>query len=145
MTLRTKNQPKQTAELCKQHLREKYPRKLGLVQEFIVEIEGPRPRCDLTRWSGFTDIKGIKKRDVPASRDSIRELAQSMTGRQASSFAIVTLQDSLRAIPTAARDQDLAGDQAYQIVRWPEQSGTWSELRPTLRRRTFRTPSKDLA
>jgi len=43
------------------HLREKYPDKLGLVEEFIIEIEGPPQRCDVTRWSQFTDIKGVKK------------------------------------------------------------------------------------
>jgi hypothetical protein len=50
-----------TAEICKQRLREKYPDKLGLVEEFIVEIEGPPNNCDLTRWGKFTDIRDIKK------------------------------------------------------------------------------------
>ena len=61
---------KQTADICKQHLREKYPDKLGLVEEFIAEIEGPPKNCDVTRWGQFTDfkdIKDIKKRDVPAA------------------------------------------------------------------------------
>jgi len=57
----TKNRQKQTADLCKQHLRQKYPDKLPLVEEFIVEIEGPPKNADVTRWSQFTDIKGIKK------------------------------------------------------------------------------------
>jgi hypothetical protein len=35
----TKNWQKQTADLCKQHLREKYPDKLALVEEFIMETE----------------------------------------------------------------------------------------------------------
>ena len=61
MGLGTKNRQKQTADICKQHLREKYPDKLGLVEEFIVEIEGAPQNCGLTRWSRFTDIKGIKK------------------------------------------------------------------------------------
>jgi hypothetical protein len=39
MALGTKNRQKQTAELCKQHLRQKYPNKLALVEKFIVEIE----------------------------------------------------------------------------------------------------------
>ena len=71
MGLGTKNRQKQTADICKQHLREKYPDKLGLVEEFIVEIEGPAKNCDVTRWGQFTDfkdIKDIKKRDVPAAR-----------------------------------------------------------------------------
>ena len=61
MGLGTKNRQKQTAELCKQHLRKKYPDKLALVDEFIVEIEGPPKNCDVTRWGQFTDIKGIEK------------------------------------------------------------------------------------
>jgi len=50
MGLGTKNRQKQTAELCK-----------GLVEEFIVEIEGPSKNSDVTRWGQFTDIKDIKK------------------------------------------------------------------------------------
>jgi hypothetical protein len=38
----------------------------------------------------FTDFKGIKKDDVPAPRNSIRELAQSMNPR-GFDFAIVSL------------------------------------------------------
>ena len=60
MGLGTKNRQKQTAELCKQHRREKYRDKLALVEEFIVEIEGPPKNCDVTRWGQFTDIKDIK-------------------------------------------------------------------------------------
>jgi len=41
MGLGTKNRQKQTADICKQHLREKYRDKLGLVEEFIIEI-GPK-------------------------------------------------------------------------------------------------------
>src|SRR5215467_2195484 len=61
MGLVTKHRQKQTADICKQHLREKYPDKLRLVEEFIVEIEGPPKNCDVTRWGQFTDIKDIKK------------------------------------------------------------------------------------
>ena len=61
MSLGTKNRQKQTADLCKQHLRQKYPDKLQLAEEFIVEIEGPTTNCDVTRWGRFTDIRGIKK------------------------------------------------------------------------------------
>jgi hypothetical protein len=39
MGLGTKNRQKQTADICKHHLRDKYRDKLGLVEEFIVEIE----------------------------------------------------------------------------------------------------------
>jgi hypothetical protein len=35
--------------------------KLGLVEEFIVECEGARKDCDITRWGQFTDIKDIKE------------------------------------------------------------------------------------
>ena len=57
----TKNRQKQTADICKQHLREKYRDRLQLVEEFIVEIEGAPKSCDVTRWGQFTDIKDIKK------------------------------------------------------------------------------------
>jgi hypothetical protein len=42
-------------------MRQKYPDKLTLVEEFIVEIEGPPTNCDVNRWRQFTDIRGIKK------------------------------------------------------------------------------------
>ena len=42
-------------------LRQKYADKLGLVEEFIVEIEGPPQSSDVSRWGRFTDIKDIKK------------------------------------------------------------------------------------
>ncbi len=61
MGLGTKNRQKQTADICRQHLREKYRDKLELVEEFIVEIEGSPKDCDVTRWGRFTDIKDIKK------------------------------------------------------------------------------------
>jgi hypothetical protein len=61
MGLGTKNRQKQTAELCKQHLRQKYPDRLALVEEFIVEIEGPPQNRDVSRWGQFRDIKGVKK------------------------------------------------------------------------------------
>jgi hypothetical protein len=61
MGLGTKNRQKQTADICKHHLREKYRDKLGLVEEFIVEFEGARKDCDITRWGQFTDIKDIKE------------------------------------------------------------------------------------
>ena len=57
----TKNRQKQTADICKQYLREKYRDRLELVEEFIVEIEGASKNWDVTRWSQFTDIKDIKK------------------------------------------------------------------------------------
>ena len=61
MSLGTKNRQKQTAQLCKEHLRQKYPDKLALVEEFIVEIEGPTVTRDVTRWSQFSGIRDIKK------------------------------------------------------------------------------------
>jgi hypothetical protein len=61
MSLGTKNRQKQTAQLCKEHLRQKYPDKLALVEEFIVEIEGPPVTRDVIRWSQFSDIRDIKK------------------------------------------------------------------------------------
>jgi hypothetical protein len=61
MGLGSKNRHKQTADICKQHLRKKIPGQVGLVEEFIVEFEGARKNCDVTRWGQFTDIKDIKK------------------------------------------------------------------------------------
>jgi hypothetical protein len=61
MSLGTKNRQKQTAQLCKEHLRQRYSDKLPLVEEFIVEIEGPPTSGDVTAWGQFTDIRDIKK------------------------------------------------------------------------------------
>ncbi len=66
MGLGTKNRQNKRRTFAKQHLREKYRDKLGLVEEFIVEIEGARKNCDVTRWGQFTDIKEemLKRLDV---------------------------------------------------------------------------------
>jgi len=61
MDLGTKHRQRQTGDICKQHLRAKYSDKLALVEDFIVEIEGPPKNSDVTRWAQFTDIKDIKK------------------------------------------------------------------------------------
>jgi hypothetical protein len=61
MALGTKNRQKQTAETCKQHLRQKYRDHGALVEEFIAEFEGSGKDADLTRWSRFTNVKGIDK------------------------------------------------------------------------------------
>jgi hypothetical protein len=81
MGLGTKNRQKQTAELCKQHLREKYRDKLALVEEFIVEIEGPPKNCDLTRWSQFTDIRVIKKEMLRGLEARFENWLNPSTGR----------------------------------------------------------------
>ena len=57
----TKNRQKQTAVLCKQHLREKYRDQLELVEEFIREVEGTGKNRDISCWDRFTDIKDIKE------------------------------------------------------------------------------------
>jgi hypothetical protein len=59
MGLGTKNRQQQTADICKQHLRAKNPGKMGLVEEFIVEIEGGGREQDVKTWARFTDAKGI--------------------------------------------------------------------------------------
>ena len=82
MGLGTKNRQKQTADICKQHLREKYRDKLVLVEEFIIEIEGAPKNCDVTRWGQFTDIKRHQKRDVQTPRSPLRELAQPDARKQ---------------------------------------------------------------
>jgi hypothetical protein len=48
MGLGTKNRQQQTADFCKEHLREMHPDKLALVEEFIVEFEGFGKNLDLT-------------------------------------------------------------------------------------------------
>ena len=61
MGLGTKNRQNQTADICKQHLRENNQANLGLVEEFIQEFEGAGKNHDATKWGQFTDIKGIKE------------------------------------------------------------------------------------
>jgi hypothetical protein len=57
MSLGTKNRQRQNAELCRQHLRSHYSAQKTLVEEFIVEIEGPEGSEDFTRWEQFCDEK----------------------------------------------------------------------------------------
>ena len=61
MGLGTRNRQNQTAEICKQHLREQHKDRLTLVAEFIHEFEGTGKNQDILRWSQFTDIKGIQE------------------------------------------------------------------------------------
>lgn len=56
MGLGTKNRQKQTADLCKEHLRATYPAQLVLVEDFIREIEGTGKAQDLEHWGQFTDL-----------------------------------------------------------------------------------------
>jgi len=51
----TKNRQIQTAEACKQHLREKSHYKRALVEEFIAEIEATGKDQDITHWGQLTD------------------------------------------------------------------------------------------
>lgn len=60
MGIGTKNRQQQTAEICKQHLREKYRNQAALVEEYIVETEGAGENVDLTHWGKFSDIRGIR-------------------------------------------------------------------------------------
>ncbi len=55
MGVGTKNRQLQNAEICKQHLREKYRDQAPLVEEFIEEFEGRE--ADYTRWTEFADAK----------------------------------------------------------------------------------------
>jgi len=61
MGLGTKNRQNQTAELCRQYLREHHRDKAVLVEEFIEEFEGARESADVTRWGKFTDAKRSEK------------------------------------------------------------------------------------
>jgi hypothetical protein len=60
MGIGTKNRQQQTADICKQHLREKYRDQAALVEEYIAETEGGGENVDLTRWGKFSDIRGIR-------------------------------------------------------------------------------------
>ncbi len=56
MALGTKNRHKQTADLCKEHLRTAYPTQRVLVADFIAEIEKTGKAQDITEWAQFTDL-----------------------------------------------------------------------------------------
>jgi hypothetical protein len=64
MSLGTKNRQSQTAELCKQRLRDKYVDKLNLVEEYITEVEGTGKARDIAHWGSFTDMRGISDETV---------------------------------------------------------------------------------
>lgn len=51
----TKNRLLETAQACTAYLREQHGDKLGLVMEFIAEIEGRDE--DATRWNQFSDVR----------------------------------------------------------------------------------------
>jgi hypothetical protein len=79
MGLGTKNRQKQTADICKLHLREKYRDQRELVEEFIVEIEVHLRTAMSLVGAGSPISKTSKKRCSSASRlisrsGSIREL-----------------------------------------------------------------------
>jgi hypothetical protein len=57
MSLGTKHRQQQTADVCKQHLRDEHKDKLSLVNEFIAEFEGTGKNQDILCWSLFTDAK----------------------------------------------------------------------------------------
>jgi hypothetical protein len=62
MGLGTKNRQKQTADFLQPASPGKIPGPAGASGEFILEFEGDRKNCDVTRWDRFTDIKDIKKK-----------------------------------------------------------------------------------
>jgi len=66
MGLGTKNRLKQTADLCKEHLRASYPVQRVLVEDFIAEIEGTGKALDISKWGQFTDQS--QKTDVMLMR-----------------------------------------------------------------------------
>ncbi|MEY4483615.1 MAG: hypothetical protein RL693_1067 [Verrucomicrobiota bacterium] len=55
MSLGTKNRLAQNATRCREHLRQTHSDQLELVNEFIVETEGPDR--DASQWSKMTDLK----------------------------------------------------------------------------------------
>jgi len=75
MSLGTKNRQKQTAETCKQHLREKYRDQLGLVEEFISEFEGVGQRLRPDPLEQFYRHSRYRKRDALSPGRLFRDLA----------------------------------------------------------------------
>ncbi len=57
MALGTKGRQSQTAETCRQHLRDKYRERAGLVEEFLREFEGTGKAQNPLRWGEFRDSK----------------------------------------------------------------------------------------
>ena len=56
MGIGTKNRQSQTADLCKEHLRQAYAPQLVLVEDFILEIEGSGKAKDILQWGQFTNM-----------------------------------------------------------------------------------------
>jgi hypothetical protein len=56
MGLGTKNRQAQTADLCKDHLRQSYASQGTLVEDFILEIEGAGKVKDILKWGQFTNM-----------------------------------------------------------------------------------------
>jgi len=56
MGLGTKNRQAQTADLCKDHLRQSYAAQGTLVEDFILEIEGSGKAKDILQWGQFTNM-----------------------------------------------------------------------------------------
>jgi hypothetical protein len=56
MGLGTKNRQAQTADLCKDHLRQSYASQGTLVEDFILEIEGTGKAKDILQWGQFTNM-----------------------------------------------------------------------------------------
>ena len=76
MSLGTKSRQKQTADTCKEHLRNAYPAQLVLVEDFIREIEGVGKAQDITQWGKFTDLS--QKTDAMLER--LDEIFQKWLG-----------------------------------------------------------------
>lgn len=56
MGLGTKNRQAQTADLCKDHLRQSYAAQRTLVEDFILEVEGSGKAKDILQWGQFTNM-----------------------------------------------------------------------------------------
>ena len=59
MNLGTKNRQRHNAELCREHLRSHFAAQAGLLEEFIIEIQGPEESEDVSRWDKFSDTRRI--------------------------------------------------------------------------------------
>ena len=67
MALGTKHRIAHNATLCREHLRNGQADKLGLVNEFIAEIEGSEGDA---KWNQFTDLKRSEREMLQRVEDA---------------------------------------------------------------------------
>jgi hypothetical protein len=80
MSVGTKNRLNQIGITCKAHLREAHRDQLGLVEEFIAEIEGGGKQPDPSRWSQFTDLKRDDKEMLQRADEAFEKWLRGEVG-----------------------------------------------------------------